>query len=201
MQNFRPIWFATPHTESAIDFLAGIDVPCFKIGSGEANNPSFLELVAQKGKPIIASLGFRDFTSILNHPLRYRHRPLAFLHCVSEYPVPPERANLSVITWMKKIFDPEGIVTGYSDHTVGIDACIAAVAMGAKIVEKHIKLESSTGNDVEGALFGEEFKQMVEIIRHYESMMGDGKRVIGDEERANMQWAFKDPSDGKRPLK
>lgn len=187
------IWFATPHTDGALEFLEALMVPCYKVGSGEING-GLLASVLSTGKPVFFSLGLRSEKDALytSRFISINNKMAAPLHCVTQYPVPAKDANLA---FMKKL----GGLYGYSSHCVGYLDCLVAVALGAKVIEKHIKLPESTGQDCAGALFGDEFRNMVRLIRKSEEMLGDGNRYYTGAERKNESWALKG-RDGKRPL-
>lgn len=197
------IWFCTPHTMSAFEFLNRIDVPLWKIGSGERNDSEILKACVGTGKPVFISTGLREGKDIEDLINMYDSPGVAFLHCITMYPVPSNRVNLGFLEHL--IFISTGgegwheFIPGYSDHSVGTLACEAAVAIGAKIIEKHIKLPESTGQDVHGALFGDEFKAMVSRIREIEVMIGSSNRQYSEEEKENEKWARKG-KDGLRPL-
>jgi len=185
------IWFATPHTKGALEFLESLMVPCYKVGSGERGVGLFYEILGMN-KPVFISTGLRDENDILYLTDTFESKNIIFLHCVTQYPVPPKSADLLFLKKLKTPF-------GYSSHCVGYLDCLLAVALGAKIIEKHIKLLESTGQDCAGALFGDEFKGMVKLIRLSERMLGDGNRHYTEAERKNELWALKG-SDGRRPL-
>lgn len=131
------IWISTPFSRSAADFLEEIDVPAFKIGSGEADNLPLIRHIAKKGKPIILSTGMQSINSIkktvaILDDFRIEY---ALLECTNLYPSPPETISLRGISELSKAF-PNAII-GYSDHSVGPEMALASVALGANIVERH----------------------------------------------------------------
>jgi len=173
------IFFSTPFDLQSAHFLNGIQ-PIFKIASGDNNFFPLINLVASFWKPMIVSTGlarvslldrlYRDIQKIW---MKGDCNPgLAFLHCVSSYPVPLEQANLGKITALKTRF-PKAVI-GYSDHTLGIETAIYAVAAGARIIEKHFTLNKNYSNFRDHLLSAEpeEFKHMVDNIRHLEMIMG-----------------------------
>lgn len=193
------LWFATGHTLSAIDYLKiTLNVRLFKIGSGERDRRAF-DVIANTGKPIFISTGMREHADVLNLITKYGGKNAAFLHCVSMYPTLEHRANLGFIETMIRWCDSVGSVCGYSDHMEGTYGVELAVAMGAKIIEKHLKLEDFRGRDNMVSLKPKEFGGMVKAIRRVETMMGDESRVYSGEEREAESWALKG-KDGKRPL-
>ena len=146
-------FMCTPFDKQAVDFLDPL-VKTFKIGSGQAGDLDFVQYVASKGKPMIISLGMLDHKWELKVPV-------SWLHCVSLYPCPPEKANLQRMVKMK--------LDGYSDHTEGIEIALAAAALGAKIIEKHITLDKTqAGPDHICSAEPDEFKALVKGIRKIE---------------------------------
>lgn len=170
----RIIFLSTPHTEDAIDFLKPL-VPIYKIGAGDLTNLPFLEKIAKKGKPIILSTGMATLNEIreaVETIKKQKNNKLILLHCTTNYPCPSEEVNLRVIQTLKKNFN---LPVGYSDHTLGIIVPIMAVAMGAKVLEKHFTLDKNLlGPDHKASLEPEELKEMVEAIRKTEIALGTG---------------------------
>jgi N-acetylneuraminate synthase/N,N'-diacetyllegionaminate synthase len=178
------IFLSTPHTEDAIDFLESL-VPVYKIGSGDLTNLPFLEKVARKQKPIILSTGMATLNEIreaVNTIKKERNNKIILLHCTTNYPCPLEEVNLRAMLTLKKEFN---LPIGYSDHTFGILVPIMAVAMGAKIIEKHFTLDKNLpGPDHKASLEPKELKEMVESIRNVEKALGNGiKRPTKNEEK------------------
>jgi len=176
-------FFSTPTGEKSLKLLHSINVPCFKIGSGELNKDYFIKNVAKIGKPIILSTGMSSLSeiSLIVEILKQKNCPFALLHCNSSYPSPIEDANLSTIPDLKKIFD---VPIGYSDHTIGTEACLAAVALGATIIEKHFILDDSPGlDDVSLSVFPNELKNMINQIRIIEKSIGIPRRGITKSEK------------------
>ena len=160
-------FLCTPFDNQAIDFLADL-VPFFKIGSGQANNSLFVEYVACKGKPIILSTGMSDFADI-RHTLRNVEVPVTLLHCVSVYPTPPEKANLRRMRSMMLNFP---CPVGYSDHTQGIDIALAAKALGAVIIEKHVTLDTEMdGPDHKSSITPEQLGDLVRGVKSIEAAL------------------------------
>jgi len=194
------IWFATPHTESAFGLLKSLGAPCYKVGSGE-HTQAFIDKIADTGKPLIISTGLRTHFQVLSLIDRYAGPKTAFLHCITDYPALEHNLNLSFINTMQKHCANSGSVVGYSDHTPGATACEIAVALGAKIIEKHIIMSESEGQDVEVSLKNtKELTAFVKTIRRIERMMGGSFRQYSAEERENEAWALKSQSDGRRPV-
>jgi len=180
----RKIMFlSTPFDFESVDFLENL-VPAYKVGSGEITNLFFLKYIAKKGKPIILSTGMstlgeieeaiNTILPILNsqYPqLPNKFPPLSLLHCISNYPADYSEVNLNAMLTLKEAFK---LPTGYSDHTLGIEVPIAAVALGARILEKHFTLNKNLpGPDHAASLEPNELKAMVNAIRNIEKSFGD----------------------------
>jgi N-acetylneuraminate synthase len=165
--------FSTPFDDSAVDFLEAMDVPAHKIASFENCDIGLLRKIAGTGKPIIASAGMASLAEIEELVSTLRDagtRQLALLKCTSAYPAPPEEMNLRTIPHLANAF---GVPVGLSDHTLGAAVPIAAVSLGACIVEKHFTLSrSASGPDSAFSLEPAEFKNMVEGIRVAEKALG-----------------------------
>lgn len=168
------ICFSSPFDNTAVDFLEEMDVPAYKIASFEITDIPFIEYVASKGKPLIISTGIAALSDIeesLNACKRVGNENVALLKCTSEYPSPFEDINLKTIPNMADTFDK---VVGISDHTLGHTVSIGAVALGAKIVEKHFTLNRSDGGpDSAFSMEPDEFKIMVKSIRDMEKALGN----------------------------
>jgi sialic acid synthase SpsE len=170
------MFLSTPDDEESLDFLVDeMDIEIIKIGSGNLTNKSFLEKVATKNKPIILSTGMgskKEIREALDLLCRPGVRWVQLLHCISLYPTKYEEVNLNAIKQMKDEFT---WYTGLSDHTPGIEIPIAAVALGATVIEKHLTLNRNLpGPDHAASLEPGEFKQMVQAIRNVEAAMGNG---------------------------
>jgi len=169
------IFLSTPFDYESVGFLESL-VPLYKIGSGEITNLPFLEYVAKKGKPMILSTGMSTLgeveeavKTIINVTSSL---PLTLLHCVSNYPAKYEDVNLKAMLTLKEVFE---LPVGYSDHTLGIEIAIAAVALGAKVIEKHFTLDRGLpGPDHKASLEPDELKKMVKAIRNVEKALGSG---------------------------
>lgn len=160
-------------------------VPAYKVASGDNDFVQLLECVAETGKPILLSTGMLDLDGVIRAKQTiesvWRNKAinpgLALLHCVVAYPTPPEEANLRAIQTLATL----NVTVGYSDHTLGLEACSAAVALGARVVEKHFTLDKgfSTYRDHQLSADPEEFSRMVRQIRATEAMLGTGvKRAM-----------------------
>ena len=168
-----------------LNFLIELNMNRIKIPSGEITNLPYLEYVASFDIPVILSTGMADIDEIkdatnilLSNKLKKRN--LSILHCTSQYPAPFKEINLNAIPVLKNLFD---VNIGYSDHTLGIEAAIAAVTLGAKIIEKHITLDTNfDGPDHKASITPGEFRKMVSAIRNIEQGLGDGHKIPSIEE-------------------
>lgn len=167
------ILFSSPFDETAVDFLEKMKVPAYKIASFEINDIGLLKKVAGTGKPIIISTGIADMGDIelaIQTCKNEGNEQIILLKCTSEYPSPYSEMNLKVIPNMKQTFS---CVTGLSDHSLGDEISLAAVALGANVIEKHFTLSRADGGvDSAFSMEIEEMKSMVERIRHIEQAMG-----------------------------
>jgi pseudaminic acid synthase len=165
--------FSTPFDQTAVNFLEKMDVPAYKIASFEVIDLPLIRRIAQTGKPIIMSTGMATLSEIDDAVKTIREaggNQMALLKCTSSYPAPPEEMNLRTIPHLSEAFN---VPAGLSDHTLGIAVPVAAVALGACIVEKHFTLSRSvTGPDSAFSLEPHEFKAMVEAIRTVEKALG-----------------------------
>ena len=169
------IFISTPFDHGSVDVLGDLNVPAFKVGSGELTNWPLLEHIASKGKPVILSTGMAVLSEV-DEALRVVQqagaKDVIILHCVSNYPAAAAEINLRAMKTMSMAF-PVNI--GYSDHTVGIDVPLAAVALGATVIEKHFTLDKDMeGPDHAASLDPQELTDMVNGIRLVESALGDG---------------------------
>ena len=165
--------FSSPFDKTAVDFLETLNVPAYKIASFEITDIPLIEYVASKQKPVIISTGIagiEDIELALDACRRMGNQDITLLQCTSAYPAAPEDANLLTIPDIKTRFK---VTAGLSDHTMGIEAPVVAVALGAKVIEKHFILNKSIGGpDAHFSLDETEFKQMVDAVRTAEKMMG-----------------------------
>ncbi len=168
---------STADEEESLDFLISLGIPFIKIGSGEITNIPYLRIMGSKKLPIIISSGMSTLGEVdtaLNELRNAGASDITLLHCTTNYPCPKEDVNLNAMLTMKEAFK---IPVGYSDHTEGIEVPIAAVAMGAKVIEKHFTLDRNMeGPDHLASTEPAEFKKMVDSIRNIEKAMGDGKK-------------------------
>jgi N,N'-diacetyllegionaminate synthase len=178
------MFLSTPFDDKSVDDLAAIAIPAFKIASGEVTNLPFLEHLARKRRPIILSTGMSSLAEVRTAVETLRaagNRDLVLLHCVSNYPAEPGSANLHAMHTMREAFR---VPVGYSDHTLGAAISLAAVALGACVIEKHLTLDNNLpGPDHKASLELKEFAGMVRGIRAVETALGDGrKRCMPEEE-------------------
>jgi N-acetylneuraminate synthase/N,N'-diacetyllegionaminate synthase len=169
------IFLSTGFDEESIDLLDSLGVPAFKIGSGDITALPLLEFVARKRKPVILSTGMSYLAEVESGvaALVSSGCPgVALLHCVSSYPADAKSANLRAILTLRDHFQ---MPVGFSDHSLGIEVAIAAVAMGARIVEKHLTIDVDLpGPDHRVSLMPEAFRSMTQAIRLVEASLGDG---------------------------
>ena len=177
------IFLSTPFDFESVNFLNELDIPAFKISSGDLTNIPFLEYVAEKKKPIILSTGMATLGEIeeaINTIKNIGNKDIILLHCISAYPAKLETLNLRAINVLREAFK---LPVGFSDHSLGIYTPIAAIALGAVIIEKHFTLDKNLpGPDHRASLSPEELKEMVKAIRLIEEALGDGiKKPIPEE--------------------
>ena len=178
------MFLASPFDNESVDLLNSLGVPAFKIGSGEITDFPLLRYIAKKVKPIILSTGMATLAEVEEALATLRKEGvdnIILLHCVSSYPAKIEYTNLRAMGTLKQTFK---LPVGLSDHTPGITIPIAAVALGACIIEKHFTLDKKLpGPDHKASLEPDELKQMVQAIRDVEKAKGDGlKQPTRDEE-------------------
>ncbi len=171
------IFLSSPFDEESVDLLAGMDVPAYKIGSGEITNWPLLEHIAKKGKPVILSTGM-SYLSEVDEAVRLLrgtgNQQIVLLHCVSNYPAEPGDVNLKAMATMARAFQ---VPIGYSDHTSGIVVALAAVALGACVIEKHFTLDRNLpGPDHRASLEPDELTALVKGIRMVEAARGHGRK-------------------------
>ncbi len=182
------IFMSTPDEKQSANFLNGLQ-DVFKIGSGELTNTPFLRHIANFGKPVILSTGM-GYLSEVEHAIStlldagLLLQQITVLHATTDYPTSPEDVNLSAMTTIKNAFP--GITIGYSDHTLGIEIPIAAVALGAKVIEKHFTLDKNMdGPDHKASLEPIELSNMVKAIRNIEQALGTGWKIPTKNEKLN----------------
>ena len=188
-------FLSTGFDKESIDFLDTLNIPFYKIPSGELTNKPYLKHIAIKKRPVIVSTGMANIAEI-NAALRVltengiSKEQITVLHCNTEYPTPMEDVNLKA---MLDIRDQLGIKVGYSDHTNGIEVAIAAVALGAEVIEKHFTIDRSLpGPDHKASLEPDELKAMVRAIRNIEkTLSGSGRKEPRPSELKNKDIARK----------
>lgn len=177
-------FLSTADETESIDFLVNLGMPFIKLGSGDITNIPYLRSVAKYGIPVILSTGMANLAqvAIAYDTLQEAGvKDISILHCTTNYPCPMNEVNLRAMLTMKEAFKCR---VGYSDHTMGIEVPIAAVAMGAEIIEKHFTLDKNMeGPDHKASLNPEELKAMVSAIRHIEQALGDGIKQPNESEK------------------
>ena len=182
-------FMSTAFDHESIDLLAEMDIPLFKIPSGEITNLPYLRHIGRMSKPVIMSTGMATLAEVrtaLDILLKAgaKKDQITILHCNTEYPTPMADVNLRA---MLTIRDELGVKVGYSDHTLGIEIPVAAVAMGASVIEKHFTLDRTMpGPDHAASLEPHELKAMVSAIRNIENAMGDGEKKSSPSEIKNI---------------
>jgi N,N'-diacetyllegionaminate synthase len=171
------LFMSSPFDEESADLLADLDVTVFKIPSGEITNLTFLDHVAQKGQPMIVSTGMSTLSEVaiaVDTIHLANNRNLILLHCISNYPADPADVNLKAMATMATAFQ---VPVGYSDHTNGVEVALAAVALGACVIEKHFTLDRNLpGPDHLASLEPKELDFMVRGIRTVEISLGHGRK-------------------------
>jgi N,N'-diacetyllegionaminate synthase len=188
-------FLSTGFDEESLDFLATLNMPLYKVPSGELTNKRYLQAIAGKGKPVVLSTGMADMQEVRDAvdvlcSNGVRKEMITVLHCNTEYPTPMEDVNLKA---MRTISDELGVSVGYSDHTQGIEVSVAAVALGATVIEKHFTIDRSLpGPDHAASLEPNELALMVTAIRNIErAIAGDGVKTPSKSERPNIAVARK----------
>jgi sialic acid synthase SpsE len=178
------MFLSTPFTPDVLPWLSPL-VPAFKIASGDNNFAPLLEAVAATGKPILLSTGMSDMEAIKQACTTIGNiapnGEIALLHCVSAYPTPPEQANLRAIATLAR---ETGKVVGYSDHTLGVDAAVLSVALGARIIEKHFTLSKTRSEFRDHALSADpaEMAELVRRVRLARTLLGTGEKILQEGE-------------------
>lgn len=181
------VFLSTPFDLDSIDFLEQLDMPFWKIPSGEITNLPYLIKIAKTHKPIVMSTGMctmKDIEDAMKVLKDNKCGEITLLHCTTEYPAPYEDVNLKAMDELKKRFN---VSVGYSDHTKGIEIPIAAVAMGATVIEKHFTLDRNMeGPDHKASLEPDELKAMISAIRNIELAIGTGEKKPAESEVKNI---------------
>ena len=185
-------FLSAPFDLESIDLLDNIPCEMWKIPSGEITDLPYLLKIAKTAKPVILSTGMCDLKEVCQavQVLKRHHAgKITLLHCTTEYPAPYEDVNLKAMVMMKEEL---GLPVGYSDHTMGTEAAIAAAAMGACMIEKHFTLDRNMdGPDHKASLTPDELSGMIKAIRNIEKAMGDGVKEPAPSEQKNIQAARK----------
>ena len=178
---YEVMFISSPFDINSVDLLEKLDVALYKLGSGELTNFELIDYVQKTGKPIILSTGMATLDEIREtYDFIENKDNLIILHCITGYPTEFSEANLNFIKTLKSEFE---VQIGFSDHSPGIELPIAAVALGACVVEKHFTLDKTMdGPDHKASLNPDEFKAMVDAIRNVEVAMGDGVRKFSQNE-------------------
>lgn len=192
LKNIR--FFSTAFDMYSIDYLHSLNLGLWKIPSGEITNYPYLKKIASYNEPVILSTGMCELTDIENAinvlvANGVSKDIITVLHCNTEYPTPMKDVNLKAMLEIKEKF---GVKVGYSDHTEGIEVPIAAVTLGATVIEKHFTLDKHMeGPDHKASLEPSELKAMVKSIRNVEQALGTGHKTISESERKNIEIARK----------
>ena len=171
------IFLTTPFDETSLTQIEELDLPAYKVASTDTTNLPFLKKIAKKGKPIFLSTGMTYLSEVemALETIYEFNKDVVLLQCTAIYPIKDEEANLAVIDTYKQHFD---VLSGYSDHSVGIGAAPFAIPMGAKVVEKHFTLDKSLeGPDHEASLSPEELKDFVRLVKKVDAFMGTKMKV------------------------
>ncbi len=182
--------FSTPFDETAVDFLENLNNPIIKIASFELVDIPFIEYAASKGKPMIMSTGIASLQEIqeaVDACRKVGNNEITLLKCTSSYPAPLSEANLLTIPDMKRRFDCK---VGLSDHSTGNIAACTAVALGAKVIEKHFIIDRSIGGpDSAFSMTKEEFSEMVKRVRETEECLGSVSYDLSEKSKKNRKFA------------
>jgi N,N'-diacetyllegionaminate synthase len=186
-------FFATAHDEPSLDFLSSLDVPVYKVGSGEIGNWPYLRRVAGLGKPLIFSTGMYNFEQIgeaLEVVRSAGNAEVVVLHCITRYPTPPAEASLGNIRAIRERYE---VISGYSDHTAGFHIPLAAVALGARVVEKHITLDYNVpdAQDWKVSCGPADLHVFISQLRDIEASLARKDEVPSEGEQQSLAWAGK----------
>ena len=186
------MFLSSPFDLESIELLKKLDIEIFKVPSGEITNLPYLKAMAETGKKIVLSTGMSNLSDV-ESALRVLRESgasdITVLHCNTEYPTPMKDVNLKAMLTLKDAFK---VRVGFSDHTLGVEVLIAAVALGAEIIEKHFTLDKTMeGPDHRASLEPDELKLMVQSIRNIEKALGDGVKKLTESEMKNIDIARK----------
>lgn len=184
------VCFSSPFDHSAVDFLESLNTPIYKVASFEITDIPLIKYIASKGKPIIISTGIatlEDIELAIDACKSEGNTDITILKCTSAYPAAPEDANLLTIPDIERRFK---VKSGLSDHTMGIEASMIAVAMGAKVIEKHFILNKSIGGaDAHFSLDETDFKAMVDAVRLTEKLIGKVDYEMTDKKKKSREFS------------
>lgn len=184
------ICFSSPFDKSAVDFLESINAPAYKIASFEITDIPLIEYVASKGKPVIISTGIaeeEDIKLAIDACEKYNNHQIALLKCTSSYPAPIKEANMIMVKDLAERFD---VITGLSDHTMGITVPIVATVFGAKIIEKHFIIDRCIGGpDASFSMNEEEFSDMVKAVREAEQAIGQIDYRLTEKQKSGREFS------------
>lgn len=187
-------FFSTPFDYTAVDFLEGIGVSRYKIASFEAIDYPLIRYAAIKGKPMIISTGISSLDEIqeaVDACKQVGNNDITLLKCTSAYPAKPDDMNLLTIRDMIERFGPQGVKVGLSDHSMCVEPVVAAVALGATVIEKHMTLDRAFGGEDSGfSLNAEEFAGMVNAVRITEQALGKADYTVNQDNRAYARSLF-----------
>lgn len=173
-------WFASCWDQPSVDFMQEFDPPCFKIASACLTDDDLLRHTSATGRPVLLSTGMSSPDQIDHAVDVVRDEALVLLHCTSAYPANVDELNLRVIPWLAERY---GVPVGYSGHEVGLASTLAAVALGACLVERHITLDRAMwGSDQAASVEGQGFARLVRDIRAVSRALGDGVKRVYDSE-------------------
>lgn len=177
-------FLSTPDEEESLAFLVKLGIDIIKVGSGDINNIPYLRKIGMTRLPVILSTGMStlaDVEKAYDTLIGYGSSQVILLHCTTNYPCPFEEVNLRAMQTLSSVFK---VPVGYSDHTTGIEVAVAAVALGASVIEKHFTLNNNmVGPDHKASLEPEELKKMISSIRNIEHALGDGIKKPNQSER------------------
>jgi N,N'-diacetyllegionaminate synthase len=175
------MFLSTPFDEESADFLDSIDVPAFKIASGDITHVPLMRHIASKGKPVLLSTGMSYLSEVADAIYTLRSagaKEIVLMHCVSSYPAMPAQMNLRALQTMQSYFE---LPVGLSDHSEGILLSLVAVPLGAVVIEKHFTLDKNAlGPDHKASMDPEDLKALVSNLRDIESSLGDGRKRPSD---------------------
>jgi pseudaminic acid synthase len=184
------ICFSSPFDKTAVDFLEKMNVPAYKVASFEITDVGLIKYIAQKGKPVIISTGIatvEDIEEAIKICRQAGNNQIILLKCTSEYPAPPEHMNLATIPDMAKKFK---VISGLSDHTLSATSTIAAVALGAKVIEKHLILDRKIGGPDSGfSMEPNELEEMIKAIRDAEKAVGSVDYELSEKAKKSRQFS------------